>query len=138
MARIRLITPFDIPPFSDLLRAAPSLAEEDERVLGHIDIDVLERPDAFVVDAELPGVRREEIHVTVDRNRVEISGKARPRTLAEGERMLCRERHEGLFFRSFALPQEVDAEAATARFADGVLELVLPKKGRGERALRIQ
>lgn len=139
MARIRLSSPFDIRPFSDLFRAtALGPMEEDERALGHINLDVLETPDAYVIDAELPGVGKEHIHVTIDRNHVEISAQAKPRASAASEHMLCRERHEGLFYRSFALSHEIDDGAAKARFADGVLELTLPKKkGGGERELEI-
>lgn len=140
MARIRLASPFDIRPFSDLFRAtALGPMEEDERALGHINLDVLETSDAYVIDAELPGVSKEHIHVTIDRNHVEISAQAKPRVSGSGEHMLCRERHEGLFYRSFALSHEIDDAAAKARFADGVLELTLPKKrGGGERKLEIR
>ncbi len=131
--------PFEIRPFSDLFRmAAPSRMGEDERTLGHISLDVLETPDAYVIDAEIPGVGKEHIHVTIDRNHIEISAQAKPRTSGAGEHMLCRERHEGLFYRSFSLSHEIDDGAAKARFADGVLELTLPKKrGAGEHQLRI-
>lgn len=140
MAHVRLSSPFDISPFSDLLGLAnPSaLGEEERTTLGHMNLDVLETPDAYVVDAELPGVSRDRIHVIIDRNRIEISAEAEPRASGEGERMLCRERHEGLFFRSFSLSHEIDDAAAKARYADGVLELTLPKKrGAGERHLEI-
>jgi HSP20 family protein len=140
MARIRLSSPFDIRPFSDLFRAvALEPVEEDERTLGHINLDVLETPDAYVIDAELPGVAREHIHVTIDRSHVEISVQARPRASGAGEHMLCRERHEGLFYRSFSLAHDIDDAAAKARFADGVLALTLPKKrGGGEHRLEIK
>lgn len=140
MAHVRLPSPFDIRPFSDLFRiAAPGPMEEDERTLGHINLDVLETPDAYVIDAELPGVSKEHIHVTIDRNHVEISAQARPRASGAGEHMLCRERHEGLFYRSFSLSHEIDDTAAKARFAEGVLELTLPKKrGGGEHQLQIK
>ncbi|MEJ5211874.1 MAG: Hsp20/alpha crystallin family protein [Burkholderiales bacterium] len=137
MARIRLATPFDLPAFSDLLQAFQPPVAEGEQALGHIDMDVLETPEAFVIDAELPGVAREAIQVKLEGNRVEISAQARPRAIREGERMLCRERHEGLFHRSFALPHDIDVERASARFADGVLELTLPKKQGGRRELPI-
>lgn len=141
MAHVRLSSPFDIRPFSDLLGLMTPyrLHEEEERTLGHMNLDVLETPDAYVVDAELPGVSKEQIHVTIDRNHIEISAEARPRVSREGEHMLCRERHEGLFFRSFSLSHEIDDGAAKARYADGVLELTLPKKrGAGERHLEIK
>jgi HSP20 family protein len=137
MARIRLDSPFDIRPFSDLLRSL-SVPVEEGRTLGHLNLDVLETPEAYVIDAELPGVAKDRIHVTIDRNHVEISAEAKPRASREGEHMLCRERHEGLFYRSFSLSHEIDDAAAKARYADGVLELTLPKRrGAGERSLKI-
>lgn len=141
MATVRLSSPFDISPFRDLfgLTTPYVVREEEERTLGHMNLDVLETPDAYVVDAELPGVKKEQIHVSIDRNHIEISAEAKPRASREGEHMLCRERHEGLFFRSFALPHDIDENAATARYADGVLELTLPKKrGAGEHRLEIK
>jgi HSP20 family protein len=140
MAHLRLRSPFDISPFSDLFRTVSLLpVEEEERALGHLNLDVLETPEAYVVDAELPGVSKEHIHVTIDRGHVEISAQANPRASREGEHMLCRERHEGLFYRSFSLSHEIDDTAAKARYADGVLELTLPKKrGGGEHKLEIK
>lgn len=141
MVRVRLSSPFDISPFRDLVGLVSPMAplEEEERALGHMNLDVLETADAYVVDAELPGVDRAHIHVTIERNHIEISAEAKPRVSREGEHMLCRERHEGLFFRSFSLAHEIDDAAAKARYADGVLELTLPKKrGAGEHRLEIE
>lgn len=139
MARYMLFDPFDLRAFSDLrraLRSAPSEAET--RPLGHINLDVRENDNAYVVDADLPGVAKEHIHVDIDGNRVEISAEVQPRAAQEGECMRCRERHEGLFYRSFALDHEIDAAQASARYANGVLELVLPKKrGAGSRQIAI-
>ena len=94
-----------------------------------IRIDVKETPEAYVVYAELPGVTKEAIHVEVEANEVAITADAPPaRASQPGEKWLHVERHAGTAERRFALPVELDAARAEARFADGVLELTLPKK----------
>lgn len=94
-----------------------------------IRVDVKETPEAYVVDAELPGVSKEAIHVEVEANEVAISADAAPAREAQpGEKWLHVERAVGKSERRFTLPLELDAARAEARFADGVLELTLPKK----------
>jgi len=92
-------------------------------------LDVREDDRAYVVHAEMPGVKKEDIHVTVEGGLVSISAeKKEAREVKEGERVLRAERYFGKVSRSFQLGQEVDESAASAKFADGVLELTLPKK----------
>jgi len=94
-----------------------------------IRMDVAEQPKAFVVHAELPGVKKEDIHVQIDGNQVSITAEIKQeREIKEGDRVLRAERYFGQVSRSFQLAQEIDDGAANARFADGVLELTLPKK----------
>lgn len=94
-----------------------------------IKMDVKEDSDAYQVHAELPGVKKEDIHVTVDGNLVSISAEVKQeKEVKEGERVLRSERYFGKVSRSFQLGQEVDDGKATARFNDGVLELTLPKR----------
>jgi HSP20 family protein len=138
MARLRLSDPFDINPFSDLLRAVTRRPMQEARAIGHINLDVREETNAYRVEADLPGLSKEHIHVTIDGNHVEISAEAAPRPSQAGEHMLCRERHEGLFYRSFTLDHEIDDAKAEARYTDGVLALTLPKKrGAASHALQI-
>ncbi len=137
MAHYVLLDPYDLPGFGHLrqaLRGAGSATEA--RPLGHINLDVRENDTAYIVDADLPGVAKEHIHVDIDGNRVEISAEVQPRPTQQGECVRCRERHEGLFYRGFTLDHEIDVNQASARYANGVLELVLPKK-RGARARQI-
>jgi len=92
-------------------------------------IDVRENDEAYVVQAELPGVKKDDIHVEIDGNEVGISAEVRREKEArEGEKWLRVERRYGKTERRFALPQDVDDARAQAKFADGVLELTLPKK----------
>ncbi len=94
-----------------------------------IRMDVKEQENAYVVHAELPGVKKEDIHVTVDGNQVSITAEVRQESEEkEGERVLRSERYFGKVSRSFQLAQDIDDAQAVARFNDGVLELTLPKR----------
>ena len=94
-----------------------------------IKVDVKEQEKQFVLHAELPGVKKEDIHVHVDGSVVSISAERRQeKEVREGERVLRTERSFGKVSRSFQLGHELDEGGANAKFADGVLELTLPKK----------
>ncbi|MCK6375625.1 MAG: Hsp20/alpha crystallin family protein [Zoogloea sp.] len=92
-------------------------------------VDVKEVDDAFQVHAELPGIKKEDIHVHIDGPVVSISAERKQeKETKEGERVLRTERYFGQVSRSFQLGQDVDEGKASAKFTDGVLELNLPKK----------
>ncbi len=92
-------------------------------------VDVKETAEAYVVTAEIPGVKKEDIHVEVEGNEVTIGAESRREAeTKEGEKWLRVERSFGRTQRRFALPQELDDTKASAKFLDGVLELTLPKK----------
>jgi HSP20 family protein len=102
---------------------------EGREAVARIKVDVSERNGAYLVHAELPGVRKEDIQLTVDGAQVTLSAEIkREKDVTEGERVLHSERVYGKVSRSFTLPQEIDEAAAQAKFSDGVLELTLPKK----------
>ncbi len=105
-----------------------------------LNVDVTEKNGAYVVTADLPGVKKEDIHVDIDGAQVTLSAEIkREKETAEGERVLHTERVYGKVSRSFALPQELDETKAEAKFRDGVLELTLPKKAAATRkAITIQ
>lgn len=93
-----------------------------------IRIDVTENDKAFTVKAELPGVKKEDIDVQVEGNQVSISAEIkREKEEKNGDTIVHSERFIGRQYRSFTLGSGIDRKAATARFADGVLELTLPK-----------
>ena len=97
-------------------------------------VDVAERNGAYVVAAELPGVKKEDIQGTIDGAEVTLAAEVkREREVEKDERVLHTERAYGKVTRSFTLPQEVDEAKAQARFRDGVLELTLPKKAAAQR-----
>lgn len=94
-----------------------------------VKIDVKEQEDAFLVHAELPGVKKEDIHVNIDGPVVSISAERKQeKDVKEGERILRTERYFGKVSRSFQLGQDIDDGKASAKFTDGVLELSLPKR----------
>lgn len=100
-------------------------------------LNVSETDKAFQVQAELPGVKKEDVKVAIEHQRVTIEGETkRENEQREGENMLYSERSASRFVRSFMLPAEVDEGGAEARMEHGVLTLTLPKK-QGSEAKRI-
>lgn len=94
-----------------------------------VKLDVKEQEKAFVVHAEMPGIKKEDIHVSIDGPMVSISAERKQeKEVKEGERVLRSERYFGKVSRSFQLGQDIDDASAVAKFSDGVLELTLPKK----------
>jgi HSP20 family protein len=89
-------------------------------------VDVLETEDAYLIFAELPGVRRDEIQLQVRDRRLEISG--RRQTLGENRNFLRMERSYGPFRRTFDLGAPVDVDAISAAFEAGVLRVLVPKR----------
>jgi HSP20 family protein len=97
--------------------------------LPRMKVDVAEKNGAYTVTAELAGVKKEDIQVTIDGAQVTLAAEVkREREVSQDERVLHAERTFGKVSRSFTLPQEVDEAKAEAKFRDGVLELTLPKK----------
>lgn len=97
-----------------------------------IRMEVSEMDNNYKVKAEIPGVKKEDIHVSIEGNRVAISAEIKKETEEkEGERLICCERSYGRTSRSFSLDQEVDQAGAQAKYTDGVLEIMLPKKTGG-------
>ena len=95
----------------------------------HVRVDVKENADGYEVHAELPGIRKEDIHVHIDGPVVSISAERKlNKNLKDGERILRTERYYGKVSRSFQLGQDIDEANSSAKFVDGVLELSLPKK----------
>ncbi len=132
MARIQLYDPFADTAFDDIVRGflRPMRSERNGAARQQsFAIDVIESDKAYTVHAEIPGVTKDEIQVTVEGNQVTISAEVkRNNETREGERALHVERYAGTLFRSFTLPTELDETASEARFENGVLELKLAKK----------
>ena len=103
-------------------------------------MDVSEDDKAYHVKAEVPGVKKEDIHVAVDGNVVSISAEVKKeKEEKKGESVLRTERYYGMQSRSFTLMHEVDESKAEAKCNNGILELTLPKKnGLVAKELRVQ
>ncbi|CAB4380759.1 unnamed protein product [Rhizophagus irregularis] len=90
-------------------------------------IDVHENDNEFLVNAELPGLNKDQINIDVRDNALIISGETKKDQKYEKGKTLIQERSYGSFIRSISLPPNVKAEDITAKFEDGLLELKLPK-----------
>ncbi|HTP72570.1 MAG TPA: Hsp20/alpha crystallin family protein [Burkholderiaceae bacterium] len=130
MTQLRLNNLFDLDPFDDGWRGfmrpwrfeAPGQAPR-------IKIDLTEHDDNYAVKAEIPGVRKEDIDVRIEGNLVTISAEVRKdKEEKKDGRVLRSEREYGYASRSFTLASAVDDSKADAKYNNGVLELVLPKK----------
>lgn len=96
-------------------------------------LDLSEDDRHFFVKAEIPGVRKEDIKVSVDGNQVSVSAEVKKeKEEKEGSKVIRSERYYGSVARSFTLGENVDQSAAQAKYEDGVLQLILPKKPNGQ------
>ena len=122
-------------PFSDLMdemfknfMSRPMRFLEDETGI-QMRSDLSEDDKNFVIKSEIPGVKKEDIHISIDGNRVSISAETkRESEEKEGTKVVRSERYYGKVFRSMTLDSDVDQDQADAKYEDGVLILTLPKK----------
>lgn len=122
-----------IANFDDLFRGwgLRSMAPDFE-VAPEIRIDVSEDNAVYKVKAEMPGVDKKDIEVSIEGNQVAIGAEVkREETKKEGEKSVYTDRYYGKVYRAFTLPSDLDAAKAGAHYEDGVLMLTLPKKGNG-------
>ncbi len=120
-------------PFDDLFRGffvrPVDIGAGTATEAPQMRVDVKEDDAGYQVHAELPGIRKEDIHVHIDGPVVSISAERKQeKDVKEGERVLRTERYFGKVSRSFQLGQEIDEGRSSARFENGVLELTLAKK----------
>lgn len=93
-----------------------------------IKVNITENDTAYSVRAEIPGIKKEDIKIQIDGNRVSISAETKKeKEEKEGDRVLCRECYQGSSYRSFSLDSDVDETKAQAKYENGILELTLPK-----------
>jgi len=90
-------------------------------------IDVVEDKDTYRLLAELPGLKKEDVKVELNENVLTVSGEKKIERSAEGNQWHRVERREGRFERSFTLAKPIQADKISAKFADGVLTVVVPK-----------
>ena len=129
------ITRFD--PLNDMedlfkgLFVRPMRLDIDGVPQVQLKMDVTRTDDTYAVKAEMPGVKKDDITVAIDGSQVTISGEVKKeKEEKKGEEVIRSERYYGAVSRSFTLPQEVDDAKASAKYADGLLNLTLPVKAR--------
>ena len=130
MISIARLSPFD-DAFHNLVRGflVRPAAPEAGGTPAQFRVDVTEDEKAYTLRAEIPGVKKDDIDITIDGDEVTISAELKNETeLKDGERVLRAERRYGKAYRAFTLGQDVDQAGAQAKYADGVLQLTLPKK----------
>jgi HSP20 family protein len=140
MANVTRWDPFE-DSFDDLVKGfflRPMRFEQQDT--ARVKVDVKEDPNSYTVLAEIPGVKKEDVQVSIDGNQVAISAEIkRQKEEKQGEKTLRTERYYGKVYRAFALAQDVDQEKAQAKYENGVLELRLPKKAAAStRTLTVQ
>jgi HSP20 family protein len=130
---VRPFDPFD-DPLEDIFRGfflqPMAMGSGAAGPQAQFRTDITEHENEYQVRADIPGVRKEDINVTIDGDQVAISAETKREkdVKDDGGRVLRSERHYGKLYRAFALGEEVDEARAQARYNDGVLELTLPKK----------
>lgn len=145
MANITRFDPLNLARFEPLLDvndffkgfgARPFMRDfmRDFQPEPQMKMDVSEADGSYLVKAEIPGVNKNDIHVSIDGNLVSISAEVkREKEEKEGESVIRSERYFGKVERSFTLANEVDSDKVQAKYSDGVLELNMPKKANGSK-----
>ena len=136
MANITRYDPFNLgrfDPFGDIDDLFKGFFVRPMQLEGQpqmqIRMDVKEDDNAYTVHADIPGVKKEDIHVSIEGNQVSISAETKvEKEEKKGEKVLRSERYVGKVARSFTLAPDIDEAKAQAKYNDGVLELTLPKK----------
>ena len=130
MANITRYSPID-EAFDDLFRGffVRPVNFEGPAGAAQFRVDVSENDHAYTIRAEIPGVKKQDISVSVDGDTVAISAEVKnEKDVKNGDRVLRSERYFGKVYRAFTLGQAVDETTTAAKYADGVLELTLPKR----------
>ena len=131
MLNMTRFNPFE-ESLDNLFRGVPVWLPSPERraaAPAQFRMDVTENDKEYRVLAELPGVKKEDIGITINGNEVAVAVEVKQeKVVKNGDTVLCAERFYGTIKRAFSLGQEVDEASAQAKYENGVLELTLPKK----------
>lgn len=139
------ITRFD--PFNEITRFDPFMDVNDffkgfgmrplMREFEHepqMKMNMSEAEGSYLIKAEIPGVNKNDIHISVDGSLVSISAEVKKdKEEKKGENVIRSERYYGKVSRSFTLANEVDSDKVEAKYANGLLEVTLPKKSNGHK-----
>jgi len=112
---------------SRFLTVAPRVADESGVTTWRPTCDVRETNNAYIIDAEIPGARKEDIKLEIEGNQLRLSGEVNSEKTEEDERLSFRERTFGSFMRTFTLPQNAQVDNITAKHENGLLKLFIPK-----------
>ena len=130
MANMTRLNPIE-DAFDELFRGffVRPVSFEGPAAAAQFRVDVSENDKAYVIQAEIPGVTKNDISITIDGEHVAIGAEVkREKDAKNGERQLRSERYYGKVYRAFTLEQPVDEASAQARYENGVLEVTLPKR----------
>jgi HSP20 family protein len=130
MANLTVFDPFE-DKLDDLFKGfflKPISFEGAQPTQMRMKLDVAENDTAYTIRADIPGVKKEDIKISVDGNQVSISAETkREKDVKKDDKIVHSERYYGSVARSFTLAHDVDDKGASAKYNDGVLELTLPK-----------
>lgn len=110
-------------PFREMVPSFPTF----ERAAFNPSFDVTETKDSYVFKADVPGVKKDDLEISMTGNRLQISGKREHEQESKTDTVYAYERQYGSFTRTFTLPEGVDVDHARSELKDGVLTLVIPK-----------
>jgi len=127
--------------FPEIMRrwTRPMQLMDEVDLPAQIRVDVSENDKEYLVSAEIPGAKKEDIRVAIEGNYVSISADIKKEQEEKHGRTLVKETYHGSVSRGFTLGSDVDEKTAVAKLEDGVLRLTLPKRqGSASRTLPIQ
>ncbi|MGA1385038.1 MAG: Hsp20/alpha crystallin family protein [Steroidobacteraceae bacterium] len=127
----KLSIPDQLTDFEDVVRSFMRRPFFYDSQMPEIRMDVREDDDAYVIQAEIPGARKDDVKIDVDDNYVSIAAQLGNQVERKnGGRWICTERYSGSVSRGMSLAHDVDPSKADAKYENGVLALTLPKKAR--------
>jgi HSP20 family protein len=105
-----------------------SMRNGDDTIEWSPAVDVSETDSAYLIKADLPGVEKEDVKISLSDGQITLSGERKEEKEAKGENQLRVERFYGQFVRSFSLPEDIDADHIEARNENGTITVRIPKK----------
>lgn len=117
-------------PFNMMKRFGKSWPEFE---LKSPKVDIIDRDDTIIIKAEVPGIEKKDLDISVTENSVTIKGESKSETKEEKDDYIHSEIRRGSVLRTVPLPCPIDSDQASAKFTDGILELTLPKVTKAEK-----
>jgi HSP20 family protein len=112
--------------FNNMLSRSPERGSDEQCVWSPF-VDISETIDEIIIQAEIPGIAKDDVNITIQDNVLSLSGDRKQESTEENRKFLRVERVYGSFRRTFTLPAMVEADKVTARYRDGILTIHLPK-----------